>query len=229
MARAQPEDLSEPPPAGPAERLAETPPGGPAERSAETPPAGSAESPPTGLAEQLAESLAAWSRELDWFDPLTETIFVRIHLIARHSSGNRRAVLGADGLRLWQYKILMTLRRRGRPYTASPSELADQLGLTRGALSARLGILERAGWIVREHEGDDRRRVRVMLTGAGLTTLDSAMRQEGQGEGRLLTPLSVQERQTLAELLGRVLFGADRPAGSPAGPCSAGGAGDQPG
>jgi hypothetical protein len=40
--------------------------------------------------------------------------------------------------------VLLTLRRLGPPYEASPSRLADLLGLTRGALSARLGPVEDA-------------------------------------------------------------------------------------
>jgi DNA-binding MarR family transcriptional regulator len=70
-------------------------------------------------------------------------------------------------MRRWQFKILLALRRRGTPYTASPSELADWLGLTRGALSARLRPLEEDGLIGRTVEAADRRGVQVSLTPAG--------------------------------------------------------------
>ncbi|MFJ8008543.1 hypothetical protein [Streptomyces fagopyri] len=45
----------------------------------------------------------------------------------------RRETLDPAGLRHWQSKVLLMLRRSGPPYTASPSHLADPLGLTRAA------------------------------------------------------------------------------------------------
>jgi MarR family len=54
--------------------------------------------------------------------------------------------------------VLLVLRRQGPPYSASPSYLADALGLTRGALSARLAPIEQAGLITRATDEADRRR-----------------------------------------------------------------------
>jgi DNA-binding MarR family transcriptional regulator len=146
-----------------------------------------------------------WSKELGWLDPISEAIFARLAILARHAAQARRDTLDADGLRYWQFKVLLQLRRTGPPYEASPSHLADCLGLTRGALSARLGPIEEAGFITRTHETADRRRVRVRLTDAGSAAFEQQASREERGEAALLTPLSAAERQTLADLLRKVV------------------------
>jgi hypothetical protein len=82
--------------------------------------------------------VAVWVKELAWMDPVKEAIFFRLAILARHAGRTRRDTLDSDGLRQWQYKVLLMLRRLGPPYETSPSRLAELLGLTRGALSARL-------------------------------------------------------------------------------------------
>ncbi len=158
------------------------------------------------MKDSVDQHVATWSRELQWMDPLKEAIFMRMNLLVRHAAQNRRSALVADDMRLWQYKVLLMLRRVGHPYQASPSELAAMLGLTRGALSARLGVLEQAGLIARDHAAADRRRVRVTLTDAGHRAFESTVRQEEHGEGELLSVLTKSEKQTLANLLRKVVL-----------------------
>jgi DNA-binding MarR family transcriptional regulator len=149
--------------------------------------------------------LEIWTRELAWLDPLTEAITVRLATASRHLARSRRRALAGSGLRLGQFKILMALRRLGPPYAISPSRLADALGLTRGALSARLGPLEEAGLIARRHDAGDRRRVEVRLTDAGHDAFERHLKAESRDETDLLAPLTVQERRTLDELLRKLL------------------------
>jgi DNA-binding MarR family transcriptional regulator len=146
-----------------------------------------------------------WTEELTWMDPVTEAIFVRLAIVARHARTSRLDLLDAGGMRQWQFKILLMLRRIGEPYSASPSELADMLGLSRGALSARLGPLERDGLIVRTVDGADRRRVHVTLTEAGHTAFEKHAASEEQTEIDLLAPLTDRERRALANLLRKLV------------------------
>jgi DNA-binding MarR family transcriptional regulator len=155
------------------------------------------------------QHVALWSKELDWLDPVKEAIIVRLAILARHAATARRDALDSDGLRHWQYKVLLMLRRLGPPYAASPSQLADMLGLTRGALSARLGPLEEAGLITRANDTADRRRVHVRLTPAGYRAFEQHASAEEQGEGALLSVLTPHERQTLADLLRKLVVGVE--------------------
>ncbi|MCY1141199.1 MarR family transcriptional regulator [Actinoplanes sp. Pm04-4] len=155
------------------------------------------------------ELVAVWGDELPWMDPVQEAIMVRLAVLGRHLTQARRAALVQGGLEHGQFKILLALRRGGSPYVASPSELADRLGLTRGALSARLGPLEEAGLIERDAEpGADRRRVRVRLTEAGNGAFERHATTENRGEAALLATLTPGERQTLADLLRKLVLQA---------------------
>ncbi|MEV8033511.1 MarR family winged helix-turn-helix transcriptional regulator [Streptomyces sp. NPDC002742] len=153
--------------------------------------------------------VALWSRELDWMDPVKEAIFARLAVLARHADRARRDTLFSGGLQRGQFKVLLMLRRLGPPYEASPSDLADMLGLTRGALSARLGPLEDTGLITRSAGTADRRRVRVRLTGAGYEAFERHAASEDEGENALLAVLSPAERQTLAGLLRQLVVAAE--------------------
>ena len=84
---------------------------------------------------------------------------------------------------------------------AMVSRLAEQLGLSRGALSARLSPLEDDGLITRTTDPDDRRRVHVELTAAGREAFDRHGQHEGRDEAALLDVLSDAEQRRLAEPL----------------------------
>jgi DNA-binding MarR family transcriptional regulator len=153
--------------------------------------------------------VALWARELPGLDPLNEAILFRLAVLARQVAANRRDTLDSDGLRYWQFKVLLMLRRLGPPYQASPSHLADMLGLSRGALSARLRPIEEAGLITRTGETDDRRRVCVRLTAAGHRAFDQHADAEDRGEAALLAPLSAAEKRRLADLLRKLTLAVE--------------------
>lgn len=153
--------------------------------------------------------VAVWAKELAWMDPVKEAVFARLAILARHAGQARRDVLDSDGLKHWQYKVLLMLRRLGAPYETSPSHLAELLGLTRGALSARLAPIEEAGLITRTHETGDRRRVKVRLTDAGYAVFEQHVAAEEAGETALLAVLTPAEQRTLADLLRRLVLAVE--------------------
>ncbi|OXY90912.1 MarR family winged helix-turn-helix transcriptional regulator [Streptomyces diastatochromogenes] len=173
------------------------------------------------MQDSVDRHVAVWVRELDWLDPVKEAIIARLAILGRHTAQARREALDSDGLKYWQYKLLLMLRRSGPPYESSPSQLADRLGLTRGALSARLGPVEEAGLITRTHETGDRRRVRVRLTEAGHAAFEAHAAAEDAGEGALLAALTGEERRTLADLLRKLVLATEGGADAP-GPASPG-------
>jgi DNA-binding MarR family transcriptional regulator len=101
------------------------------------------------------------------------------------------------------------LRKLGPTYTASPSQLASLLNLTRGALSNRLAALEDLGLVARRTDAGDRRRVGVTLTPAGRTALEAALDAEGAVEERMLGVLTDREKRTLSNLLRKVVVGIE--------------------
>jgi DNA-binding MarR family transcriptional regulator len=145
--------------------------------------------------------VALWQHELPWLDPLHEEVVARLMLVTKHLSRAREAAFADDDLGRASFKVLLALRRLGPPYTAQPSELAEQLGLSRGALSARLSPLEADGLITRTTDPRDRRQVHVTLTEAGSAAFDRHGQHEGRDEAALLDVLPRRDQERLADLL----------------------------
>jgi len=167
------------------------------------------------MTDSVDRHVALWSRELDRLDPVKEAIFLRMAIIGRHTSQHRKDTLDGGGLARGQFKILMRLRGLGEPYTTSPSRLAELVGLTRGALSARLAPLEEAGLIERTPGAEDRRRVHVRLTTAGHKAFERQIDDEENDETALLEALSADERETLAGLLRKLVIAVESKEASP--------------
>ena len=158
------------------------------------------------MQDSVDRHVARWREELAYLDPVHEAVVARLMIVSRHLSRAREVAHADADLPRPAFKILLALRRLGPPYTASPSELADHLGLSRGALSARLGPLEDAGLVSRTVDRDDRRRVHVRLTAAGRRAFDRHARLEGRDEAALLSALSAAEQRELADLLRRLVL-----------------------
>jgi len=162
------------------------------------------------MRDAVDEHVETWARQLPGLDVLKEEIFYRMTTIVRRLDANRADGLRAGGLPLWKFKTLLMLRREGAPYAKSPSELADILGLTRGALSGRLTQLEDDQLIEREHGTGDRRRVTVRLTTAGRALVEDLIAHDDSLEAALFSALTRREQQTLAALLRKLYAGLDR-------------------
>ncbi|WP_028652424.1 MarR family winged helix-turn-helix transcriptional regulator [Nocardioides halotolerans] len=159
--------------------------------------------------DSIDRHVARWRGELDYVDPVHEAIVGRLMILGRHLSGTRAVAHADTGLDRPSFKVLLALRRVGPPYVASPSELAAYLGLSRGALSARLGPLEDDRLITRALDRDDRRRVHVRLTPKGRRAFDRHARLEGRAEADLLDVLSPADQRRLADLLHELVLAVE--------------------
>jgi len=85
-----------------------------------------------------------------------------------------------------------------------PGDLAQLSGSSRASISSALNTLEASGYIERNVNRSNRRKVRVTLTKAGGEALVSAMKDQAAREQAWLTVLSDEERATLVRLLSRL-------------------------
>jgi DNA-binding MarR family transcriptional regulator len=161
------------------------------------------------MQDSVDRHVARWRDELEYLDPVHEAVMARLMILSRHLVNARDAGHASAGLPRASFKILLTLRRLGPPYTASPSDLADYLGLSRGALSSRLGTLETAGLIARTVDHDDRRRVHVRLTAAGRRAFDRQAKHEARDEAALFSGLSTADQRRLADLLRELVLATE--------------------
>jgi DNA-binding MarR family transcriptional regulator len=109
-------------------------------------------------------------------------------------------------LEAWMYDVLATLRRSGEPYELTAGALVGQTMVTTGAITNRIDRLVQRG-LVERATAEDRRKVIVRLTAAGLATVDGVVEAHLDAEREILAPLSARQRDELASLLRTLLLG----------------------
>lgn len=147
--------------------------------------------------------VARWGNhwiDLD-FDPEVEAIVVRMARVRRYLREQSLKALAEVGLQDFEYETLHQMMVRDTPGRATPTALADELGMSGAGMTGRLDTLERAGWIQRTPAIDDRRRVDIEITKAGMEIWKAAMRRRTRTEEQLVLTLPAKDRARLAALL----------------------------
>ena len=162
------------------------------------------------MADEVDQILAAWARELPDADVSPLGSLSRISRLARHLDRARSAAFTAHGLEVWEFDVLAALRRAGRPYELSPGELIRQTLSTSGTMTNRVNRLEARGLVERLPNAEDRRGVRVRLTGAGRGLVQDALADLLEYERDVLASIEPAERDQLTELLRRLLAPFER-------------------
>jgi DNA-binding MarR family transcriptional regulator len=155
--------------------------------------------------DHLDAQLEVWTREIPSLDRLTEGIVERIHKLSRYFNHSIEATLAEYGLAGRTYYVLGRLRYQGPPYRLSAGELAEQIGLSSGAMTNRLDRLEQAGLVRRVADPHDRRGVMVEPTEAGHAAWDGAVQTQAAREALIASVLSDSEKEQLHALLRRLM------------------------
>jgi DNA-binding MarR family transcriptional regulator len=113
----------------------------------------------------------------------------------------------AQGLGPGEFDVIATLRRSGKPYRLTPTELYESLMLSSGGMTARLDRLEKAGLIERQPNPEDRRGTLVGLTRKGLALIERIVGLHVENEARALAVLSKAEQKDLNRLLEKLIGG----------------------
>ena len=86
----------------------------------------------------------------------------------------------------------------------SPSEIAEQLGVTRATITGLLDGLERDGYLERRHDSADRRALTIHMAAKGREVLKSFIPQQCRRTNAQMACLSPEEKQTLIALLSKI-------------------------
>jgi DNA-binding MarR family transcriptional regulator len=114
----------------------------------------------------------------------------------------RRATEDVLGMRLKAFVALTYLRHHPG---MSQRHFGEAVMLDANNAVLLLNDIETHGWATRRRDPDDRRRHVVDITPAGLAALERADAALDGLEDDVLAPLSAEERETLRDLLARVL------------------------
>ncbi|MEJ2534137.1 MAG: MarR family transcriptional regulator [Gammaproteobacteria bacterium] len=146
-----------------------------------------------------------WARQRPDLDHAAIGVVLRIDLLARLLNERAQERLRKCGLEWWQYDALSALRRQGAPWRLPATRLAEQVRLTSGALTHRVDRLEALGWVSREQDPRDRRRVMVSLTKRGRAAVDRATAARFEVAAEAVRGLDDEERRTIDGLLRELL------------------------
>ena len=100
-----------------------------------------------------------------------------------------------------EWVLLRALEERGQ---AAPGELAEVLGLTRGAVSKIIDKLEAKNWVQTAAKVGDNRYRLLSLTAAGRRSVPVLAGLADQNDGRFFDCLSEKERSMLRGLLVKI-------------------------
>ncbi|WP_223206500.1 MarR family winged helix-turn-helix transcriptional regulator [Streptomyces xanthii] len=160
--------------------------------------------PPTPRDSVQAE-LARWVADMPDVDPRTEAARQRIGRTSRLFERLLTEVAADHELTAGDWAALSALQRSGPPYQASPTTLAQQLGITSGTMSVRLARLSQAGLIESVAAADGRSKP-VRLTRHGQDRWRAATQQRTTREHQLfLDAFTGEDLDVLNSLLGRLL------------------------
>lgn len=111
----------------------------------------------------------------------------------------------------YQQWVALKVVRDGLVATAG--ELARELGITTGATTRLIDVLETRKLLARDRSGDDRRVVRLVTTDSGSATVEKLQTNVVGAWNEVMADFSQSEARQFVDMLARVLAAAERVAG----------------
>jgi DNA-binding MarR family transcriptional regulator len=139
-----------------------------------------------------------------------EAIVDRLIGLGRRITRTLEQTLAAFDLNHGEWKVLGSLVHSDPPYRRSPGWLADQCGLSSGAMTNRIDRLEQAGLVRRLPDPSDRRALHVELTDEGMRLWKETVGAQAVKEGLVTSALNEREKQQLNALLRKLMLEFER-------------------
>jgi DNA-binding MarR family transcriptional regulator len=110
--------------------------------------------------------------------------------LARRLRQQRAVTTMSDG----QFAVLVALKLHG-PHTLTA--LAEREGVTAPSMNRTVNCLEEEGYLTREPDADDRRKVNIAITPTGLEVVEETVHRRDEWLARVLADLPDGDRETL--------------------------------
>ena len=169
--------------------------------------------PPMDDADHVDRIVREWAEEYPVLDTEAMALIGRILRVARYLERDVELELARFGLSISEFNALSALRRRGEPYSLSPTELSRGLMLSSGGLSKLVERLEARGLVIRTPDQTDGRGVVVALTQEGRELQEAAIDAHVANENELVGPLDPEVREELTRILRTLLVAFEGNAG----------------
>lgn len=157
----------------------------------------------------IDEVVRQWRETRPDLNPSPLAVVGRILRLGGHLERRANLALQDFELPVGGFDVLGTLRRRGKPYAMTPTELMRSTMLTSGAITNRVDRLERQGLVERLPDPDDRRSLQVRLTRKGLKLVDAATGTRFEEAEEAIASLNAAEVAQLETLLRKMLRGIE--------------------
>ena len=164
------------------------------------------------MSDEVDALVSAWQRERPDLDVAPMHVLSRVTRLARHLDIARREAFAAHDLEAGEFDVLAALRRSGKPYELSPSQLIAANLVTSGTMTNRIDRLEEKNLVTRKPDPNDGRGVLVKLTASGQSAVDAALTDLLDRERELLSGISKTERNQLADVLRQIVLPFDQEA-----------------
>lgn len=156
--------------------------------------------------DRAAKAASQWASEKPHWDTGPMVLFGRLIeagvILTRDKLG---PVYARFGIQRGEFDVLATLRRAGKPYALTPTELYETSMVTSGSMTHRIDRLEASGLVERLPNPADRRGFLVQLTAKGRTLIEAALVDQMAVQKEALGTLSEDEQITLSYLLGKLI------------------------
>ncbi|MDA2975256.1 MAG: MarR family transcriptional regulator [Actinomycetota bacterium] len=153
------------------------------------------------MMDEVDKIVTAWQRERPDLNLDALQVLSRISRLAHHLDAGRKSAFAKSDLESWEFDVLASLRRAGKPYALPPRELIKENLVTSGTMTNRMDQLEKRNLVSRRPDPADGRSVIVSLTETGKQLVDAAFSNLLEIEAELLADLSKADQAELATLL----------------------------
>ena len=157
---------------------------------------------PADSVDQLVGSWSARRPDLD-FSPWS--VLTRLNRVNHHMQADIRELYEAEGVSSANFYLVVVLASFGEEAKVSQARLMEELGLTSGTMSVRIGRMVEEGLVDCQPDPESKRNTVVTLTQRGRELFERVLPAYLATERRLLSALNAEEEQLLVSLLRKLL------------------------
>lgn len=147
-----------------------------------------------------------WQTERPELDVSAMAVVGRILSLGKTLEKLAGTALKDSGIYYTDLDVLATLRRSGKPYALTPTQLMQSVLITSGAMTALLERLTKLDMIYRKPDEHDKRIKRAVLTQKGIETINKAIEIRFKEAHNSIDALNKKEQKELAHLLKKLML-----------------------